>query len=205
MWVITTSGFYSAVAHREHPELLLVRARAKGDLTRLKKVIPGMKIREDRRADYRWRTVVTREEWAHALVLLAADVDYDNFKNAVRRKHSRKREGIYHRVWSALTHIERGFEDRYYSRWARPARSRSARTLWELPDREPAEEVRAGIRETLEFAYGENPQSWPAWNCEECGQLHSGWDTDDCGRCGAPRPFPEIDETILEEWVDDGR
>lgn len=203
MWVMTTGGFYSAVEHRDNPELVLVRARAKGDLKRLKEYVPTLKIREDRGADYRWRTTMTRDEWASVLVALSTTIDYDNFKNAVRRKHSVKREGIYHRVWAALTRIEGGFDDRYYGRWERRHRPAAVRpSLWEdIPQRTIEDLERAEIRECLEFAYGADPQNWPSWACPKCDQLHSGWCTDDCGRCGEPRPFPTIDESILEEWL----
>lgn len=115
MWLMTVDGFYSAVAHRELPDMLLVRARAKADLRRLDRYVPGVsrRIFRDADADYLWRVVVSREEWALTLARMGTEVEYDNFKSAVARR-SRPRERIYHRVWAELTRIERGFDRRYY-------------------------------------------------------------------------------------------
>lgn len=116
MWLMTTQGFYSVVAYRGTADTMLVRSRAKGDLTNLDRQIPGIsrRISKDKRADYLWRATCSREEWALALARLAAEVDYDNFKTAVAKRHGHKRAGIYHAVWDALTRIEKGFAKRYY-------------------------------------------------------------------------------------------
>src|SRR2546430_6376685 len=39
MWLITTQGFYSVVAHRDQPDMLLVRARTSDDTAALKRQI----------------------------------------------------------------------------------------------------------------------------------------------------------------------
>lgn len=61
MWLITTQGFYSVVAHRNRPDILLVRARAHADIEALRDQILDLEPYEDPRADYRWRTEVSRE------------------------------------------------------------------------------------------------------------------------------------------------
>lgn len=117
MWLMTTQGFYSTVEHREDSALVLVRARAQEDLQNLERQLPGAaaRIRYDADADYCWRLIATREEWTLAVARLIQEVDYDNFKSAVGRgKSGWDRERIYHRVWSALTAIEKGFSRRYY-------------------------------------------------------------------------------------------
>lgn len=117
MWIATTQGFYSVVAHRTEPGMMLVRARAKRDLQNLDRQLPGAldRITQDRNADYPWRLLASREEWTLAFARLMQEVDYDNFKSAVG-KRDRRREGIYHRVWDVLTDIEPNFRKRYYRR-----------------------------------------------------------------------------------------
>ena len=106
MWLVTTQGFYSVVAHRTKPEHLLVRARAREDLEALKKQIPSLEPCEDPHADYRWRVEVHRDEWRRALVQLSDRIDYDNFKSAVATRQGMKREAVYHRVWRELLRIQ---------------------------------------------------------------------------------------------------
>jgi hypothetical protein len=106
MWLFTTQGFYSVVAHRRDPERLIVRARAREDLEALRAEIPELRIFSDPDADYRWRAIVSRAEWVAAVAQLAADVDYDNFKSAVAARQGRGRERLYHRVWAALQELQ---------------------------------------------------------------------------------------------------
>jgi hypothetical protein len=106
VWLITTQGFYSVVAHRSDPELLLARARTREDIEALATQIPGITPFEDRDADYRWRAEVTRAQWRDALVELAGAIDYDNFKGAVGRQQGMEREAVYHRVWRELLRLQ---------------------------------------------------------------------------------------------------
>lgn len=105
MWLLTIQGFYSVVAHRENPDVVLVRGRVRADLEALKAQIPGLDVFEDPTADYRWRAEVTRAEWTRAASELAASVDYDNFKNAVARWQGQERHDIYSEVWAVLTRL----------------------------------------------------------------------------------------------------
>ena len=102
MWLITTRGFYSVVEHRSDPERLIVRARRREDLEALAELIPDLEIFSDRRADYRWRAVVARAEWALAVAQLAAEIDYSNFKSAVGQRQDDERAGLYAEVWRVL-------------------------------------------------------------------------------------------------------
>ena len=106
MWLMTTQGFYSVVAHRRDRDKLLVRARAREDLEALRDQIPELRIFSDADADYRWRAVVTRAEWVAAIAQLATEIDYDNFKNAVARRQGLPRERLYIRVWAQLRSLQ---------------------------------------------------------------------------------------------------
>jgi hypothetical protein len=107
MWLLTTQGFYSVV-HRDpdKPDTLLVRARTRADIEALRQQIPNIEPIETSSADYRWRAAVSREAWAHAAAELAAEIDYDNFKNAVKRVQGPDRAGVYSRVWDALYELQ---------------------------------------------------------------------------------------------------
>jgi hypothetical protein len=106
MWLFTDQGFYSVVAHNRDPGKLLVRARVRADLEALREQIPEIRIYSDRRADYRWRAVVTRAEWVKAVALLAASIDYPNFKAAVAERQPGEREPVYQRIWGELLSLQ---------------------------------------------------------------------------------------------------
>jgi hypothetical protein len=102
MWTITTRGFYSTVAHRDKPDSVLVRGRVREDLEALTDLIPEIDVYEDASADYRWRAVVTKDAWGKAIRQMAADIDYDNFKNAVAAHQGKERAHVYSAVWEDL-------------------------------------------------------------------------------------------------------
>ena len=107
MWLVSTRGFFSTVAHRDRPELVLVRARARADLESLSELVGPLEITHTPHRDYAFRAEVPRERWSAALVLLAAEIDYPNFKDAVAERQGHDRARIYHRVWSDLTKLQR--------------------------------------------------------------------------------------------------
>lgn len=102
MWLITTQGFYSAVAHRDHPELIIVRARTREDIEALRRQIPSLEPVQNAGTDYRWRAAVGRDQWEAACAALAAEIDYPNFKNAVAERQGSWRHDVYAKVWSVL-------------------------------------------------------------------------------------------------------
>ena len=106
MWVMTTQGFYSAVADRDDPGSVIVRARTRDDIEALRKQIPAIRPFADPNADYRHRAVVSKADWVAALADLAAEIDYDNFKNAVARAQGAGRAHVYAAVWSDLLPLQ---------------------------------------------------------------------------------------------------
>jgi hypothetical protein len=107
MWLLTTQGFYSVVQHGEDANFLLVRARVRSDLAALTRLIPNLEIFETPDADYRWRATVTRMQWQVALTALGREIDYDNFKGAVRERSGGERAALYGRVWDLLMSLQR--------------------------------------------------------------------------------------------------
>lgn len=96
MWVFLSDAFLSVVAHRDQPDKLLVRARARGDIER---VFPGAQVTETRAADYRFRSTLPRQEVAQAMAAQVQGIQYDNFKNSVREPD---RHDAYFEAWGAM-------------------------------------------------------------------------------------------------------
>lgn len=106
MWLVSTQGFYSAVAHRNHPDFVIVRARTREDLEALRRQIPEIEPFEDASADYRHRALVSRAEWVAAVAQLASAIDYDNFKSAVAKRQAPERSALYGRIWAELLRLQ---------------------------------------------------------------------------------------------------
>lgn len=117
MWLVTTYGFFSVVAHRDEPDKVLIRARSRGDLENLCELgadSPGDansgefaadEIIELDDADYRYRLIVERSSWEQVASRLVAEIDYPNFKDAVGVEDP-ERAHLYMEVWSALRRVE---------------------------------------------------------------------------------------------------
>jgi hypothetical protein len=99
-------SFYSAVQKFADPDRLVVRARVKADLERLQRFIPDAKPFRKRWSDYPWRVDVAREDWALALMAMADEIEYTNYKSHVSKERGYQRSGIYGQVWSLLLDLE---------------------------------------------------------------------------------------------------
>ena len=107
MWVFSALGFYSVVAHHEHPDAMLVRTRARADLEALRdRMLPDIEIVETPERDYRYRAIVDRDEWAFAVCRMAEEIDYPNFKDAVAARQGRSRAARYAEVWSVMYELQ---------------------------------------------------------------------------------------------------
>lgn len=111
MWIVTDRGFFSVVDKGEPEGCLCVRARVRGDLEnlcRLDSLASYADLIEDTKySDYRFRVHVKREDWAGAAADLAEQIDYDNFKNAVKARQGKERESLYSTVWQTLLALQR--------------------------------------------------------------------------------------------------
>jgi hypothetical protein len=104
MWMMTKIGFFSIV---EKPKgVMCIRSRNKRDLEAFRVLIPGKPVIRTAQSDYRYRTFMECGEFVRAFHLLACLVDYDNFKNEVKKTNPR-REKLYHKVWADLLAIEK--------------------------------------------------------------------------------------------------
>ena len=108
MWLFTSLGFFSVVAHRDDPDTLLIRARARDDLEALRdRHLPDLELHENAGSDYRWRAFVARDEWQIVAANLTAEIDYPNFKDAVAARQGHRRADLYHDVWATMYRLQR--------------------------------------------------------------------------------------------------
>jgi hypothetical protein len=96
MWVFQNKSFLSVVAHKDQSGYLLVRSRIKGDI---ESALPDAKVFEDTSADYRYRAIVSRDDFKNALSEAVDRIDYFNFKASVPGK---ARHDAYFAVWHAM-------------------------------------------------------------------------------------------------------
>lgn len=107
MWIFTTLGFFSVVAHRDDQATVLVRAPAREDLEALRnRHISGHHTLEWEGSDYRFRLVASRDDWAHVAREFAAGIDYSNFKDAVAERQGTSRARLYSPVWQTMFALE---------------------------------------------------------------------------------------------------
>ncbi|MFA6700588.1 MAG: hypothetical protein WCS28_10530 [Thiomicrospira sp.] len=83
MWIFTSNGFVSAVAHRTKSNHLMVRARAKEHLAGLAQRV-GAQPEHTPDADYEWRVTVSRKVFEGYVLEQIKAIDYDNFKDSIR-------------------------------------------------------------------------------------------------------------------------
>lgn len=106
MWVFTNTAFVSAVAHREAPDKLMVRARLKGDFDAFfGGTVPKPEVIETPDADYRFRAVVSRAAFERAVSVAAQAIDYPNFKGSIAHADD-ARHDAYMDVWSAMYKVQ---------------------------------------------------------------------------------------------------
>lgn len=99
MWLFTTEGFVSVVAHYEKPKILVVRARDEVSLFGLQEAT-GAPINATPSADYPFRLEVPKTEFLEWISAQAEAIDYPNFK-AKMWKARPEMDGVLHDVWAA--------------------------------------------------------------------------------------------------------
>lgn len=101
MWICLNNAFLSVVAHRDNPDLLLVRARVPGHIEAV--FGKDYKVFTDPAADYFYRAEVPRTAVAQALAGRVEKIDYDNFKNSVK---SRDLHDAYLEFWNVMFRLQ---------------------------------------------------------------------------------------------------
>jgi len=112
MWLFTSRGFYSVVTTRDSGDYM-VRGRVRSDVEALLPAIEpfgrNRQVIETSSSDYRYRIVVDTDEWLRVAEVLAAEVDYPNFKDRIAQCNP-ARARTYHRIWE-IHYAELAAED----------------------------------------------------------------------------------------------
>ncbi len=106
MWLFTTDGFFSAVAYRDEPDAIIVRARVGDDALRLVEAARQGEVIETPDRDYRFRVYLARDDWSAYVAGAAAAIDYPNFKEAVAARQGPDRPDAYAALWSAMFELQ---------------------------------------------------------------------------------------------------
>src|SRR5215471_12554372 len=93
MWIFLSDSFLSIVQSHDDPDVLLVRARHKGDIER---VFTDAKVTRTPDADYLYRALIARHAVARAVAEQVNRIGYPNFKNSVK---DMVRHDAYMRCW----------------------------------------------------------------------------------------------------------
>ena len=101
IWLFTEKGFYSVVTTDLGGDYM-IRGRVLADLEALLPILEpfgrSRSVIVSESADYRYRLVVDTDEWLRIAEVLAAELDYTNFKNRIAARNPR-RASAYHRIW----------------------------------------------------------------------------------------------------------
>ncbi len=89
-------------------EKYAVRARCEQDLKNLCELLELSAdiIMETPNADYQFRIMVSSTLLVRLMGLLALDIDYTNFKNAVYERQGKSRHDLYLEIWTVLTDLD---------------------------------------------------------------------------------------------------
>lgn len=107
MWLTTLQGFVSVVTDKDDPQILLVRARVREDITNS---FPGATVEELPGADYVYRARLPREQVAAQLAAYVRDelLYESHFKDCAlaQSEPNAARLTSYYDCWSALARMQ---------------------------------------------------------------------------------------------------
>ena len=106
MWTFTATGFYSAVQHRDNPELLMVRARDEESLAPLA-ALTDQQTQFTPDADYAFRVIVSKQVYAQWLMTQVIGIDYPNFKSRAYTARGGAFVHALHDVWEVMFRLQR--------------------------------------------------------------------------------------------------
>ena len=105
MWLYMSRGFFSVVAHRDFSNVLIVRARVRGDIEAV--FGEGLLVSETPQFDYRYRAYMSRGDVARAVAREVEGIGYPDFKGSVECP---ARHAVYFRTWE-VAHALHGIDE----------------------------------------------------------------------------------------------
>ena len=109
MWVFLNDSFFSIVQHREKNNVVVVRARIKGDLENVFGHEHG--VFDTKESDYKFRMFLNKEYVSKVLQEKVMAIDYGNFKDSIK-KNDTDRKSAYMYVWSVMN----GWQEKLYGK-----------------------------------------------------------------------------------------
>jgi len=111
MWIFFLGGFVSAVVHRHDSSRVIVRAREREHLEGFLDREPGTHetrhIKETPGADYRYRAIMPRVQFARTLSTIALSMEATNFKDSVAEAGAPRRWlSVLSKVWTVLWNFQ---------------------------------------------------------------------------------------------------
>jgi hypothetical protein len=106
MWIFTSTGFVSAVVHRDDSEQIVVRARDRESLAPLIERT-GAELNPWEGSDYAFRIVMPRTEFTAWVAEQADAVDYTNFKSSAHQRRGGAFADVLHDVWDVMYRFQR--------------------------------------------------------------------------------------------------
>lgn len=100
MWFAFRDAWLSIVAHEHEPNLLLVRARRRGDI---ENVFPYARVIETPGRDYLFRAEIPRDEVSRVIAEVVYTMRVTNFKSSVRDKEL---HSAYVDVWRRMAKLQ---------------------------------------------------------------------------------------------------
>lgn len=109
MWISLTTGWYSVVQHPDDEGALVVRARVRDDLVRLKQAyLPQLgPVQSSPNRDYQWRAAASKADFGAAMAKAVTTITYSNHKAAVERALGPVRAHLLNEVWRVLLALAR--------------------------------------------------------------------------------------------------
>ena len=104
MWLFSSEGFISVVAHTGKPDTLLVRARDEGSILSLQGAT-GATLTHTPIADYPYRIEVLREAYAAWVLEEISRLTYSNYKSHMWSTRPELGDAL-HEVWAAMHAVE---------------------------------------------------------------------------------------------------
>ena len=105
MWVFTETGFVSAVAHRDNPEILIVRSRDRHSIEPLA-LLGETNIVTGAGTDYPHRISCSRDQFTQWVDQNIVSMSYENFKSRVTQTRGHDFAHALMDVWSAMRKVE---------------------------------------------------------------------------------------------------
>ena len=112
MWIFSKRGFFSIVEDQYNNKNVKVRARLSEDMLELQSLYKKLTGKDanliiDETADYRYRIIIPKSEWAEIAKILTTEIDYTNFKNHMHEKNNTKLDKALGQIWKTMYSLQK--------------------------------------------------------------------------------------------------